>query len=99
MFTAGCGQITHTQSCDSKSNFSIVDTHQHLWNLSHFRLPWLKPGGELTKDFTMAVYDRRYGRTYKTLRRTENPCLGAIFRPAALKPPEVLLDLGEANMV
>lgn len=56
MFTAGYGQITRAQSRDSKSNLSIVDTHQHLWNLSQFRLPWLKPGGELTKDFTMADY-------------------------------------------
>ncbi len=34
----------------------IVDTHQHLWDLSKFRLPWLKAGGELTRDFTMADY-------------------------------------------
>ena len=34
----------------------IVDTHQHLWDLSRFRLPWLKAGGELTRDFTMADY-------------------------------------------
>ena len=36
----------------------IVDTHQHLWDLSKFRLPWLKPGGELTRDFTQADYER-----------------------------------------
>ena len=35
----------------------IVDTHQHLWNLRQFRLPWLKAGGELTRDFTMADYE------------------------------------------
>jgi L-fuconolactonase len=34
----------------------VVDTHQHLWDLSQFRLPWLKAGGELTRDFTMADY-------------------------------------------
>lgn len=34
----------------------IVDTHQHLWDLNRLRLPWLKPGGELTRDFTMADY-------------------------------------------
>jgi len=36
----------------------IIDTHQHLWDLSQFRLPWLKPGGELTRDFTMADYGK-----------------------------------------
>ncbi|MEA3227373.1 MAG: amidohydrolase family protein [Planctomycetota bacterium] len=33
-----------------------MDTHQHLWDLSKFRLPWLKPGGELTRSFTPADY-------------------------------------------
>ena len=36
----------------------IVDTHQHLWDLSKFRLPWLKPGGELTRSFTSADYKK-----------------------------------------
>ncbi|HEC02193.1 MAG TPA: amidohydrolase [Phycisphaerales bacterium] len=39
-----------------KSLGPIVDTHQHLWDLSKFRLPWLKPGGELTRSFTQADY-------------------------------------------
>ena len=34
----------------------IVDTHQHLWDLSKLRLPWLKPGGPLTRSFVMKDY-------------------------------------------
>lgn len=36
----------------------IIDTHQHLWDLGRFRLPWLKPGGELTRNFTLADYEK-----------------------------------------
>jgi len=36
----------------------IVHTHQHLWDLSRFRLPWLKPGGELTRNFTLVDYKK-----------------------------------------
>jgi predicted TIM-barrel fold metal-dependent hydrolase len=45
-------------SQDSHGSHPIVDTHQHLWDLSKFRLPWLKPGGELTRSFTQADYRR-----------------------------------------
>ncbi|UCF16771.1 MAG: amidohydrolase family protein [Phycisphaerales bacterium] len=36
----------------------IVDTHQHLWDLSKFRLPWLRPGGELARSFLQADYKK-----------------------------------------
>lgn len=36
----------------------IIDTHQHLWDLNKFRLPWLKPGGELTRSFLQADYKK-----------------------------------------
>lgn len=51
----GCAQLAEAGPDDSGSA-QIVDTHQHLWELSRFRLPWLKPGGELTRDFTQADY-------------------------------------------
>jgi len=57
MFVAGCGDIVHTEPNHPESNLSIVDTHQHLWNLRQFRLPWLRPGGELTRDYTLADYE------------------------------------------
>src|SRR6266705_5571763 len=34
----------------------IVDTHQHLWDLDKFRLPWLQGVPKLAKSFTMADY-------------------------------------------
>jgi predicted TIM-barrel fold metal-dependent hydrolase len=34
----------------------IVDTHQHLWDLSRFRLPWLDGGGPLATDHLMRDY-------------------------------------------
>ena len=36
--------------------FPIVDTHQHLWDLSLLRLPWLKAGGALTRSFVIEDY-------------------------------------------
>ncbi len=36
---------------------TIIDTHQHLWDLDRFRLPWLKAGHPLAKNFLPADYD------------------------------------------
>ncbi len=52
----GCANVVHAGPAGSEGIRQIVDTHQHLWDLSKFRLPWLKPGGELTRDFTQADY-------------------------------------------
>ena len=34
----------------SKNVMPIIDTHQHLWDLKKFRLPWIKDGDALAKD-------------------------------------------------
>jgi L-fuconolactonase len=34
----------------------IVDTHQHLWDLTKLRLPWLMEGSPLARSFFMADY-------------------------------------------
>jgi len=36
----------------------ILDTHQHLWDLTQFRLPWLPPDGPLARSHTPADYAR-----------------------------------------
>lgn len=40
------------------SNIPIIDTHQHLWDLARFRLPWLDGGGPLATSHTMEDYLR-----------------------------------------
>ena len=35
----------------------IIDTHQHLWDLKRFKLPWLANAGErLNRSYLMADY-------------------------------------------
>lgn len=36
---------------------SLVDTHQHLWDLDRFTLPWLKRGGEIGRNFLLKDYN------------------------------------------
>ena len=36
----------------------VIDTHQHLWDLTKFRLPWLRPGDPLTRSFVTKDYLR-----------------------------------------
>jgi predicted TIM-barrel fold metal-dependent hydrolase len=36
----------------------VVDTHQHLWDLMKFRLPWVKEGEPLARSFGMSDYLR-----------------------------------------
>lgn len=36
----------------------LIDTHQHLWDLNLFRLPWVGTEGPLARSFVMADYLR-----------------------------------------
>ena len=36
----------------------IIDTHQHLWDLNRFRLPWIEPGSRLARGHVMEDYLR-----------------------------------------
>jgi predicted TIM-barrel fold metal-dependent hydrolase len=37
---------------------TIIDTHQHLWDLAQFRLPWVKPGTPLGRSFLLSDYQK-----------------------------------------
>ncbi len=36
--------------------FKVVDTHQHLWDLKRFRLPWTATNPAMARDYTMRDY-------------------------------------------
>jgi L-fuconolactonase len=41
---------------DEPATIPIIDTHQHLWDLSRFTLPWLKGASKLDRSFLMEDY-------------------------------------------
>src|SRR2546423_1134119 len=38
------------------NDIAIIDCHQHLWDLTKFKLPWIKPGSLLGRSYVMADY-------------------------------------------
>src|ERR1700693_5531108 len=41
---------------EDPKNPRIVDTHQHLWDLNRFNLPWLRKDTPLARSFVMQDY-------------------------------------------
>lgn len=41
---------------DNSTPLPIIDTHQHLWDLDRFRLPWLAAAKELNRSFVTGDY-------------------------------------------
>jgi L-fuconolactonase len=41
---------------EKSSDMPIVDTHQHLWDLKKFRLPWIKKGSVLDRSYVSSDY-------------------------------------------
>lgn len=59
-FLAVCGGLAAAASVDAcraeEPTLPIVDTHQHLWDLDKFHLPWLDSATELKRSFLPADY-------------------------------------------
>jgi len=60
--TYGLGQAS-LSAADQKASpvtdqaaLPIIDTHQHLWDLDRFRLPWTKGNKTLAKNFLLSDY-------------------------------------------
>jgi L-fuconolactonase len=64
---AGCGQPDRVQDSATKTSAAavrgeIIDTHQHFWELSRFRLPWTDAETYLKADFPHETYAREAKR-------------------------------------
>jgi predicted TIM-barrel fold metal-dependent hydrolase len=50
------GNQARGQATVNAHDIAIVDCHQHLWDLTKFKLPWIKPGTLLGRSYVMADY-------------------------------------------
>jgi L-fuconolactonase len=48
--------LSDAARADDRDTMPIIDTHQHLWDLSRFTLPWLKGAPKLDRSFLMKDY-------------------------------------------
>ena len=53
---AVANQDQKDQSVNSQADLPIVDTHEHLWDLTKFHLPWTTGSEELGKSFVTKDY-------------------------------------------
>src|SRR5687767_879852 len=49
MATYGTQRSSVAGDADQLEQIPIVDTHQHLWNLKQFKLPWLSAAPDVLK--------------------------------------------------
>ena len=57
------GEEAKGQPAVSVNDIAIIDCHQHLWDLTKFKLPWIKPGSLLGRNYVMADYLEAIGGT------------------------------------
>src|SRR5262249_40501971 len=53
---AGAVAVGAAAAFDSKDPLPIIDTHQHLWDLRKFKLPWITKESPLNRSYLMADY-------------------------------------------
>jgi predicted TIM-barrel fold metal-dependent hydrolase len=53
---AAVGAAALAADTDKAPGLPIVDTHQHLWDLERFKLPWIKAGSPLARSFVLDDY-------------------------------------------
>jgi L-fuconolactonase len=56
--SAAVAALAARQAEEAETVFPVVDTHQHLWDLSKFRLPWQKNEPKLARNHLMSDYLR-----------------------------------------
>jgi len=54
--SAPLGDAAPADDANDQRGLRIVDTHQHLWDLNRFRLPWIQKDSPLARSYVMKDY-------------------------------------------
>src|SRR5262245_6547196 len=69
--------------------FPIIDTHQHLWDLKKFKLPWLKDNATLARSVVMEDYLKATGELAKgTDKLTPAKVVKAVYMEVDVAPEQ-----------
>ncbi len=71
---------------EDKAIFPIIDTHQHLWDLKKFRLPWLKKNEALARSYLPDDYRAATGELEKSELAPPSKVVKAVYMEVDVEP-------------
>ena len=71
-----------------KDVFPIIDTHQHLWDLKKFRLPWLKKVDALNRSYVMKDYLAAVGELERSTLSPPAKVVKAVYMEVDVDPEQ-----------
>ncbi len=86
--TAGVALGSASLRAEEQKIFPIVDTHQHLWDLKKFRLPWLKKDSVLDRSFVMEDYLAATGELAKSSLMPPAKVVKAVYMEVDVDPEQ-----------
>jgi predicted TIM-barrel fold metal-dependent hydrolase len=80
--------LSAKDSTKVETDFPIIDTHQHLWDLKKFRLPWLKKNEALNRSYVMDDYLAAVGELAKSPLRPAAKVVKAVYMEVDVDPAQ-----------
>ena len=75
-------------AAEEKEVFPIIDTHQHLWDLKKFRLPWLSKNEALKRSYVMKDYLAATGELAKSSIMPPAKVVKAVYMEVDVDPAQ-----------
>lgn len=72
--------------------FPIIDTHQHLWDLKKFKLPWLKNEAKLARSYVMEDYRAATGELAKSSLKPTARVVKAVYMEVDVTPEQQTME-------
>jgi len=84
----GLAALGGTVLAEEKDVFPIIDTHQHLWDLKKFRLPWLKKVDALARSYLMSDYLAATGELEKSTLKPTAKVVKSVYMEVDVAPEQ-----------
>lgn len=86
--TLSTAVLTAASEQKEENIFPIIDTHQHLWDLKKFRLPWIKKGEALARSYVTEDYLAAIGELAKSPIKPTAKVVKAVYMEVDVDPTQ-----------